>query len=83
MPAPSRMPLPPRPDVEPVGGANEHEHTYVWLRQETYNEGWETNPTWVLYDLFFCQHCLHIEKVKANPDVAEYSGPAKREPGRW
>lgn len=41
----------------------ENEHSYVFLRQEKTNVGFERNPHWRYEDVFFCERCLHYERV--------------------
>jgi len=51
------------------------EHSYVFLRQETRNEGYQRNPNWVPYDVFFCSRCLAREQRRVDPNYAQYDGP--------
>lgn len=55
---------------------SEHQHKFTYLRQEKRNEGYERNPTWVYYDVFFCEACLEyrFEKVKETRDSSERFG---------
>ena len=34
------------------------EHKYVFLCEEKENIGYDHNPIWAYYDLFFCERCL-------------------------
>jgi hypothetical protein len=45
------------------------EHQFTFLRQEKTNEGYERNPTWAYYDVFFCARCLEYQRVKVREAV--------------
>jgi len=45
------------------------DHVYEFLREEKKNEGFERNPRWVYYDVYFCSRCLNYEKVKIKETV--------------
>lgn len=50
-------------------------HNFIFLRQETRNEGYPRNPNWVVYDVFFCAKCLERQQRKVDARYAEYTGP--------
>jgi hypothetical protein len=45
------------------------EHQYTFLRQKKKNEGYDRNPRWVYYDVFFCERCLTYREVKVKETV--------------
>jgi hypothetical protein len=55
---------------------SEHRHQFTFLRQEKRNEGYDRNPRWVYYDVFFCEECLEyrFEKVKETRDSRQFFG---------
>jgi hypothetical protein len=53
----------------------ECKHAFVFLRQETRNEGYPRNPNWVVYDVFFCSKCLARQQIKVNAEYSQYEGP--------
>lgn len=38
-------------------------HSFVWLRQERKNIGYDRNPIYGVDDIFFCQKCLEYRRV--------------------
>lgn len=55
---------------------SECEHQYVYLRQEKKNEGYERNPHWVYYDVFYCERCLTYssKSVRATRPATDHFG---------
>ncbi len=45
------------------------EHQFVYLREEKKNEGYDRNPRWVYYDVFFCERCLQYRRVRTKETV--------------
>lgn len=45
------------------------DHKYIFLRQEKKNEGYERNPRWAYYDVFFCERCLEHQRLTAKVTV--------------
>ena len=68
----NKNPQTPRPDVTPASQAV-CQHHFVFLRQETRNEGYERNSVWAVYDIFFCENCLEYRKRQVDPCYREYA----------
>ena len=49
--------------------ADECAHQFVFLRQDKVNEGFDRNPRWAHYDVFFCERCLAYERIKVYETV--------------
>jgi hypothetical protein len=56
---------------EPLVGRDikECDHQFTFLRQERINEGYERNPIWVYYDVFYCARCVNYQRVKVKETV--------------
>lgn len=44
------------------------EHTYVFLRQEERNVGYDRNPTYYVYDIYYCQRCCTYKRIHVRTD---------------
>ena len=40
-----------------------HEHKWQFLRTEEQNVGYDRNPTWHIFDVYFCDRCLAYQRV--------------------
>ncbi len=52
---------------------SECEHSFVFLRQEERDIEYPDSGTreWKLYDVFFCQKCLHIQSIHVQTEIEE------------
>ncbi len=41
----------------------DHKHSFVFLRQEKRNIGYDRNPTWLVEDVYYCKECLEYCRV--------------------
>lgn len=40
-----------------------HEHTYRFLREEEQNVRYDRNPTWHIFDVYYCENCLDYRRI--------------------
>ena len=55
------------------GDVTEHEHSYVFLRQETTRlAGWEDRVTRrAVEDVYFCEGCLAYQRIRLREEVPD------------
>lgn len=48
---------------------SDHQHRFVYLRQEEKNTGYDRNPVYEIRDVYFCEGCLTYKRVHVRTEM--------------